>query len=218
MIPSYSSKFSQPCDSRSRAPRRSTLISPRTGFNSVCVREENGTPCQQRVCVRWCHHLCLVLPVGVLIVLKLQFLVSNWSRTFGCSPEQCVFPLLWVYLSIVFCGIGLLFWCYVVASAVTGTRIPGVRGQGRPEVCKGPWSLRGSRGYAPHGYMGLMAGHAACCTQYTRCCPFGPCTGAIHGAPGHNRWGVVETPLPVKTQGGTMNCFLMNWHDALECL
>ena len=37
--------------------------------------------------------------------------------------------------------------------------------------------------------------------------PFGPCTGAVHGAPGHNRWGVVETPLPVKTQGGTMNRF-----------
>ena len=29
--------------------------------------------------------------------------------------------------------------------------------------------------------------------------PFGPCTDAVHGAPGHNRWGVVETPLPVKT-------------------
>ena len=80
--------------------RRSTFISPRTGFNSVCIREENGTPCQQRVCVRWCHHLCLVLPVGVLIVLKLQFLVSNWSRTFGRSPEQRVFPFLWVYFFV----------------------------------------------------------------------------------------------------------------------
>ena len=35
----------------------------------------------------------------------------------------------------------------------------------------------------------------------------GPCTGAVHGAPGHNRWGVVETPLRVKTQGRTMNCY-----------
>ena len=35
----------------------------------------------------------------------------------------------------------------------------------------------------------------------------GPCTGAVHGAPCHNRWGAVETPLPVKTQGGTMNCY-----------
>ena len=49
----------------------------------------------------------LSFPVGVLIVLKLQFLVSNWSRTFGRSPEQRVFPYLWVYLSIVFRGIGL---------------------------------------------------------------------------------------------------------------
>ena len=140
--------------------RRSTFISPRTGFNSVCIREENGTPCQQQNCVRWCHHLSHVLPVGVLIRpdvfngygyfyvrlyctclgfqantveeyvllsallhifvglkrtwdqklssgLKLQFLVSNWSRTFGRSPEQRVFPYLWVYLSIVFRGIGL---------------------------------------------------------------------------------------------------------------
>ena len=43
--------------------RRSTFISPRTGFNSVCIREENGTPCQQQNCVRWCHHLSHVLPV-----------------------------------------------------------------------------------------------------------------------------------------------------------
>ena len=31
----------------------------------------------------------------------------------------------------------------------------------------------------------------------------------VHGAPGHIRWGVVETPLPVKTQGVTMNCFFL---------
>ena len=28
-----------------------------------------------------------------------------------------------------------------------------------------------------------------------------PCTAAVHGAAGHNRWGVAETPLPAKTQG-----------------
>ena len=147
--------------------RRSTFISPRTGFNSVCIREENGTPCQQQNCVRWCHHLSHVLPVGVLIRpdvfngngyfyvrlyctclefqantveeyvllsallhifvglkrtsdqklssgLKLQFLVSNWSRTCGRSPEQRVFPYLWVYLSFVFHGIGLLVVRYCV--------------------------------------------------------------------------------------------------------
>ena len=123
-----------------------------------------------------------------------------------------------VFSSLELFGHWYLFWSDVVASAFTGTRCPGVHGFRHLEVCKGPWSLRGSRGYATHGYMGLMAGHAACCTQYTSCCPFGPCTDAVHGAPGHNRWGVVETPLPVKTQGGTMNRFLMNWHDALECL
>ena len=161
--------------------RRSSLISPRTGFNSVCIREENGTPCQQRVCVRWCHHLCLVLPVGVLIVLKLQFLVSNWSRTFGRSPERRVFPVLWVYLSMVFRGIGLpgralrlciyLLWYCVL---FMGTSSPGVRGHGLPEVCRSPWSLRGSRRYAPHVFTGLMAGYAACCTQYIRRSPLVP--------------------------------------------
>ena len=92
-----------------------------------------------RVCVRWCHHLCLVLPVGVLIVLKLPVSCQQLESGLLVAVLSGVFFLfLWVYLSLVFCGIGLLFWCYVVASAFTGTRIPGVRGQGRPEVCKGP--------------------------------------------------------------------------------
>ena len=54
--------------------------------------------------------------------------------------------------------------------------------------------------------MEVMAVHAACCTQCTRCCPFGPCTAAVHEAPSHNRWGVVETILPAKTQGRTLDC------------
>ena len=41
-----------------------------------------------------------------------------------------------------------------------------------PKFARASGPPRGSRGYAPHGYMGLMAGHAACCTHYTRCCPF----------------------------------------------
>ena len=54
--------------------------------------------------------------------------------------------------------------------------------------------LFGDRGDTPR--WGLMAGSVACCTTYIRCCPFGPCTVAVHGAPAHNRWGVVETPTP----------------------
>ena len=49
----------------------------------------------------------------------------------------------------------------------------------------------------------------ACCsffTPYIRCLRlFCPCTVLVHGASGHNRWGVVETPLPVKTQGRNMD-------------
>ena len=33
-----------------------------------------------------------------------------------------------------------------------------------------------------------------------------PCTVMVLCAPGHNRWGVVERRLPVKTQGRTLDC------------
>ena len=75
-----------------------------------------------------------------------------------------------------------------MASGVTGTRFPRVRGHSPLEVCKCPWSLRGSREYAPHGYMGLMAGLAACCTLYIRHFPLVPV----------QRW---STELPATTVG-----------------
>ena len=137
-------------------------------------------------------------------------MVSLWAGGWPTIFSRLLhYGLIFSYGSIFLLGLhgwalrfGLsLLWC-----DFTGTRFPEVRPHRRPVLLKRPWSLRGSRGYAPHGYMGLMAGHAACCTQYTRCCPFGPCTGAVHGAPGHNRGGVTETPLPVRTQGETMNC------------
>ena len=34
---------------------------------------------------------------------------------------------------------------------------------------------------------------------------FVPCAVTVHGAPGHNRWGVAETPLPAKSQGRNMD-------------
>ena len=42
---------------------------------------------------------------------------------------------------------------------------------------------------------------------YIGCCPTVPVQFAVHGAAGHNRWGVAETPLPVKTQGRNMDRF-----------
>ena len=36
--------------------------------------------------------------------------------------------------------------------------------------------------------------------------PYIPCTATVHCAPGHNRWGVSETTLPVKTEGSTLDC------------
>ena len=86
------------------------------------------------------------------------------------------------------------------------TRIPGVRGQGRPEVCKGPWSLRGSRGHAPHGNMGRTAEYAACCTPCTRHFPLWSLYSDGPLSSGPQPLGVSETTLPAKTQGKTLDC------------
>ena len=48
----------------------------------ICSWSRAARSSTQRDCVRWCHHLCLVLPVGVLIGSCHQVVVSHWSRTF----------------------------------------------------------------------------------------------------------------------------------------
>ena len=56
----------------------------------------------------------------------------------------------------------------------------------------------------------------ACCTLRWMLSLFGPCTAMVQRAPGHNRWGVSETTLPVKTQGRTLDCpFLISVHHVL---
>ena len=75
---------------------------------------------------------------------------------------------------------------------VTGTSIPRVRLLGHPDVLGSRRDGNGGR-FARSPCLFL--------TQYTRCCSFSLCTAAVHGAPSHNRWRVVDTPLPVKTQG-----------------
>ena len=70
-----------------------------------------------------------------------------------------------------------------MASGVTGTRFPRVRGHSPLEVCKCPWSLRGSREYAPHGYMGLNeADGGACRLLYAvhQTFSLGPCAAMVH--------------------------------------
>ena len=39
---------------------------------------------------------------------------------------------------------------------------------------------------------------------------FVPCAVTVHQAPGHNRWGVAETPLPAKSQGRNMGCLFLS--------
>ena len=102
----------------------------------------------------------------------------------------------------------------------TGTSIPGVRLLALPEFRKRPWPLRRPRGDGNGGrfvrspclpsWCGLRLLYAVHQMLFLwslyRC---------GHGAAGHNRWGVVATPLPVKTQGGTMNFFLNFVHRVL---
>ena len=87
-----------------------------------------------------------------------------------------------------------------------GTRCRRVHGHRPLEVCKGPWSLWGSRGYAPHGYIGADGGVCRLLHAVHQTFSLAPCTAMVHGAPGDNRWGVAETSLPVKTQGRTLDC------------
>ena len=61
----------------------------------------------------------------------------------------------------------------------------------------------GDRGVRPLTLPSLVV-QSAPVPQYTRHCPFGPFTDAVHGAVGHNRWEVAGTPLPVKTQSRNM--------------
>ena len=70
------------------------------------------------------------------------------------------------------------------------------------------WGGRGEMAMAVASSARLAFLHGAVCasTMYIRCCPFVPCAATVHRAPGHNRWGVSETTLRVKTQGRTLDC------------
>ena len=79
----------------------------------------------------------------------------------------------------VFVFIDFVYWL-----TLTFTKAPGPSGD------RGRWPWRALRWCAPR-WPG--------CTSFSS----GPCTVRGPGAAGHNRWGVAETPLPVKTQGRT---------------
>ena len=95
-----------------------------------------------------------------------------------------------------------LLWC-----DVTSTRFPEVRPHRRPCPTQAPLVPPGIEGICPSWLHGADGWDCSLLYAVHQVLSLGPCTGAVHGAPGHNRWGVVETPLPVKTQGGTMNCY-----------
>ena len=75
---------------------------------------------------------------------------------------------------------------------------------GLPELRKHPWSLRGSRGYAPMGADGWDC--SLLYAVYQMLSLFFPCTVTVNGAAGHNRGEVAETPPLARTQGRTVDC------------
>ena len=96
----------------------------------------------------------------------------------------------------------LLFLC---RTTFTGTSIPRVRLLGHPDVRNRKWPLRGSR---RDGNGGRFA-RSLCpfLTQYTRCCPLGPCTDAVHGAfnfSDHRQWS--RRPQPLGSGGDATPC------------
>ena len=112
-------------------------------------------------CLCLCPHF--VSPIGLLGQWVLTYCGILVERSSGCQRYAAVFAL----------GRGAGTWQrYAVVCGCL--RFPRVHGRSPLEVCKRLWSLLGSRGCAPHGSMGLMAGYAACCTPYTRCCPMVP--------------------------------------------
>ena len=98
--------------------------------------------------------------------------------------------------------------CWVVAVLLVGfRRVPALSQHG---VDNHSWSL-GDRREMP--------------VSPLACCPYAvcqmrslvPCAVTVHGAPGHNRWGVAETPLPAKSQGRNMDCLFKKIKVSVRC-
>ena len=102
----------------------------------------------------------------------------------GCSAFYCM-------TSLVFVPLKFGYWLFLKFA-----RAPGLSG-GRGEM---------AMAVASSARLAFFRGEVCASTLYTRCCPFVPCTATVHRAPGHHRWGVSETTLPVKTQGRTLDC------------
>ena len=73
----------------------------------------------------------------------------------------------------------------------------------------------GDRGVCPSWLHGADGGVCRLLFAVYQMLSLGPCTVAARGAPSHNRWGVVERRLPVKTQGRNADCGLTSRHQVL---
>ena len=108
----------------------------------------------------------------------------------------------------------------ILYAVVRASGFPRVHGHRPLEVCKRPWSLRGSRGYAPHGTMGLMDWFCRLLCAVHQTLSLGPCTVSVNGAAGHNRWGVMEFRIPEKFFPMNVAAFIvaaMNIRQIIEC-
>ena len=134
----------------------------------------------------------------------LAILMANWWSNELLDPIFFRDSLFLV--GFLVCSFGFTAaWC-VYASLVrvdTGTRLACARQVALLEVCNRPWSLRGS------SWMAMANGRwcAVCAfAAVHQTGPFSPCTVTVHGAAGHNRCVVVETPLLVKEHGPQFKC------------
>ena len=90
------------------------------------------------------------------------------------------------------------FLKYVFKYAMNYVSAPGL-----PWEAEGRWQWRSLRSlalpsFAVHQLLSLV-----------------PCAVTVHGTPGHNRWGVVETPLPAKSQGRNLDVFFFSCHQVV---
>ena len=82
-----------------------------------------------------------------------------------------------------------------------GMGFHGLHGHGHLEVHKGSWFQSRNRGGDGDGCAPSLRRLSTLRQTLSLCVPVQLCI--VEGAPGHNRRGVAETPLPAKSQGRT---------------
>ena len=114
----------------------------------------------------------------------------------------------------------LWYWGYLVGGTACGYDTLWVRvflkyvAMDPLEFARAPGPF-GDRGGMPSWRHGADGGVCRLLYAVHQILSLGLCTVAARGAPSHNRWGVVERRLPVKTQERNAGCILTSRHQVL---